>query len=146
MLKKFEPTSLVLGILVIICAIVFFFHGLATHKEYLRIKDNLISIPAVVSKISVHEDTDGRDSYYTCVTYEYEYEEYRHVLWKSGKYDIGQKVNITINPDAPSKPYNYSGNLVEYIVGTAVLLAIAYGMIAFSLYLKKDHKESTCST
>lgn len=136
MYKKFEIIPFVLGIIFLIISICFFVTGINTHNEYKVIKNDIIEIEAQITKITVLKDSDGMDSYSALVTYHYDGDTYENRTWKSSsnenKYHIGQVVDININPNDPSSPYNYDGNFGSFIFFDILFLAIGIGMIIFS--------------
>ena len=142
-MKKAEPIAFVIGILLLICAIILTVLGARSYREHQSIQDQLITIPAVVSKISVLEDSDGMDSYTACVTYTYGSEIYQDRSWEGmqrGEYMVGEAVTITLNPDAPEKPYLYSGSFMGHFGGGIVFFLLGAGVTALSFYLKKKQK------
>lgn len=140
-IKKPVWTPFVLGILCFVVSVVFVVDGVERQQEYQIVKDNLISIPATISSISVLEDSDGQDSYTACVTYVYDGKSYRDKGWKGmskGEYGIGQEVEILINPDKPNMPYTYSGNILGHLGGSAFFVVIGSGLIILSFRLKRE--------
>ena len=137
---KPEMTPFILGLLCFVVSIVFVVDGVERQREYQIIKDNLISITATVSSISVLEDNDGQDSYTACVAYVYDGKSYHNKGWKGmskGEYCIGQEVEILINPNEPGMPYIYTGNIFGHLGGSCVFLLLGLVFIVYSFH-KKD--------
>lgn len=151
MFNKENFVGTIVGSVLLALGLIFFGVGIFISVFFHNFQANAVEITGVISDIEVETRTvhrDGRNrkekTYYTYVDYTYEGRAYDHVsygFYTTGM-EVGDEVQILLNPDDPSKIMAPGMNIIGYIFGgIGFVFAIAGAIIVSIVVAAKKKKE-----
>lgn len=131
-----KTDKIVYVIVVVIVMFLAYYFGISYYAEYMNHKDAVVLQNATVTNITEHTDYDSDDYYKIYISYIYNDTECIDVYWDteySRKYDVGDVVEIKIDPDNP-------GYILDEETRGDIMIFIILIAVAGLIYYKTDKR------
>ena len=134
--KTHFPTEQMVACLFLTIGLLVCLLGVYNIRSYNQIEDELVTVPAVIERIR-REGLGNDKKRRAYVSYSYqgvEYDEIRLSWYHSGM-DVGDRIDLKIHPDDPSKPVSKGGGIPLFIGSVFTLLGV------FFLHILRTNKQ-----
>lgn len=139
---KKNKVLILISIIFLIVGVVFLVSGICWLVYGIRFQQKAVTVPAVITQITRHWDSDGDSDYDVFVDYSYEGEKYHDVLlnfYSSTMYQ-GKEIDILVDPKNPGRITSHYGN----IIGSSIFIGLGtiFTLVSICLVVSRKIAES----